>query len=426
MVCSTMKILVVGSGGREHALCWKIAQSPLVEKIWCAPGNGGIAEVADCVDIPATDISGLINFAREEGVDLTIIGPEDPLCMGITDAFVEVGLKVFGPSKGAAQIEGDKAFARDLCRRHKIPSPSHWVFDDQATAMAFLDNSAEGGIVVKAAGLAAGKGVYVCDDVDQARAAVNECMQKSKFGDAGSTIVFEERLEGEELSIIALTDGQTIMPLEPARDHKPVFDGGKGPNTGGMGAFSPVDSVRGRMIHQIEGQILLPAIHGLNRERRAFKGFLYAGLMLTASGPRVLEFNARMGDPETQPLLMRLKSDLLPLLLHAAEGKLSELEPPEWDERKAVCVMACSGGYPGDYRKGVPIRGLDQVDVGPDLQVFHSGTQRTPNGEFVTAGGRVLAMCALGETVEVARERAYGELAKIEFQGIHFRKDIAE
>lgn len=419
-----MKVLVVGGGGREHALCWKIAASDAVSRVFCAPGNGGIAELAECVDLGADDLPGLVRFARESRIDLTVVGPEAPLCRGIVDAFEEAGLRIFGPRRKAAQIEGSKAFARELCRRHKIPSPGFWVFEDQAMALAFLENRPEGPLVVKASGLAGGKGVTVCDDLRQARAAVRACMETRRFGDAGRSVVFEERLQGEELSVITLTDSRTIVPLEPARDYKPLCDGDQGPNTGGMGAFSPVPGLRARALKQIESQVLIPAVHGLNREGRQFRGFLYAGLMLTAAGPRVLEFNCRMGDPEAQPLLMRLRSDLVPLLVHTVEGTLEQTEPPEWDPRPAVCVVACSGGYPGEYRTGVPIYGLDRVPTGPDLQVFHAGTLRKGD-DVLTAGGRVLAVCALGEDLEAARRKAYGALETIEFQGMHFRKDIA-
>lgn len=417
-----MRILVVGSGGREHALCWKISQSPEVSRVFCAPGNGGIASVAENVDIPAEDLAGLRNFAAENGVDLTVVGPEAPLCAGIVDVFEEAGLKAFGPNKAAAEIEGSKVFARELCRRHRIPSPGFWVFDDVIKARSFLEQRDEGPIVVKASGLAAGKGVTVAPDLATARGAVADCLEKERFGTAGRTVVLEEFLEGPELSVMTLTDGSTIVPWEPARDHKPVFDGDEGPNTGGMGAVSPVE-VLPRVLRQIETQIVFPSIHALNREGRAYRGFLYTGLMLTQSGPKVLEYNCRLGDPETQPLLMRLQSDIVPMLLHAVDGTLDRIEAPVWDPRVAVCVMATSKGYPGDYRKGQPIFGLDEVATGPDLQVFHSGTALR-GGDTVTAGGRVLSVSALGDTLEAAREKAYGTLARIEFQGMHFRRDI--
>lgn len=419
-----MKVLVVGAGGREHALSWKIAQSEMVDRVFCAPGNGGIEDVAECVDIPAGDLEGLARFAADQSIDLTVVGPEDPLCDGIVDVFADKGLKVFGPSKAGAEIEGSKKFARELCRRHRIPSPGFWVFDDMAQANAFLENREDGPIVVKASGLAAGKGVTVAQDFKEARAAIRECLDQGRFGSAGNTVVLEEKLNGPEVSIMTLTDGQTIIPFDPARDHKPVGDGDTGPNTGGMGVLSPV-KIGSRLMAQIENQVLFPAIHAMNREGRPYRGFLYSGLMLTQAGPRVLEFNCRLGDPETQPLLMRLKSDLVPLMLATAEGRLDELDAPEWDPRPAVCVMAVSGGYPGDYKKGLPIHGLDAIESGPDLQVFHSGTRRSAGrSDVVTAGGRVLAVCAMGDTVEAARQRAYAEIDKLDFAGIHYRKDI--
>lgn len=417
-----MKILVVGGGGREHALAYKLRQSPLVTRLFCAPGNAGIAQVADIVDIGAEDLAGLRAFAVENAIDLVVVGPEAPLCAGIVDEMTKAKIRCFGPTRQAAELEGSKAFARELCRRHRIPSPLFWTFEDAAKAKAFLDMREEGPLVVKASGLAAGKGVVVCKKLDEARAAAADILEKRRFGEAGNTAVFEEFLVGEELSLMTLTDGQTIVPLEPARDHKAVFDGDKGPNTGGMGAFSPV-AVQPRTLAQIENQIVFPTVHAMNRENRRYQGFLYAGLMLTAQGPRVLEYNCRLGDPETQPLLMRLQSDLLPLLLATVDGKLDTMEAPVWDRRHAVCVVACSGGYPGEFKKGLPIFGLDSVANGPDLQVFHSGTAKK-GGDVVTNGGRVLSVTALGDTMAEARERAYGALRKIEFVGQHWRRDI--
>lgn len=418
-----MKVLVVGSGGREHALCWKIAQSPLVKKLYCAPGNPGTAALADNVPIAAEDVAGLVQFAQQERIDLCVVGPEAPLCLGLVDELQKVGRLCFGPSKAAAEIEGSKAYARELCRRHRIPGPAFWSFSDLQQARSFLDNREPGPIVVKASGLAAGKGVTVCKSSEAAHVALTECLEKRRFGAAGDTVVFEECLEGPEVSLITLTDGETIVPLEPARDHKAVGDGDQGPNTGGMGVITPVPLMP-RMRQQIEAQVVFPTVHALNREERRYRGFLYAGLMLTNQGPRVLEYNCRLGDPETQPLLMRLRSDLVPYLLATAEGRLGQLEAPTWDPRVAVCVVACSGGYPGDYAKGLPILGLDRIAQGPDLQVFHSGTSRKLGGDLLTAGGRVLAVTALGKDAASARERAYDALQKIEFFGMHYRKDI--
>lgn len=418
-----MNVLVVGQGGREHALCWKLRQSPLCKRLFCAPGNPGTAQLAENVDIAAEDLTGLVRFAVDQKIDLTVVGPEAPLCAGIVDEFARNKRLCFGPSKAAAEIEGSKAFARELCRRHRIPGPGFWIYEDLSPARSFLDNRPDGPIVVKASGLAAGKGVTVCKNNEEAKAAVAECLERRRFGEAGGKVVFEEFLEGQEVSLITLTDGRAIMPLEPARDHKAVFDGDKGPNTGGMGVITPV-AILPRLATQVESQIVFPTVHAMNREGRRYQGFLYCGLMMTAQGPRVLEYNCRLGDPETQPLLMRMRSDLLPLLLAAAEGKLETQEAPQWDHRVAVCVVACSGGYPGDYKKGVPIFGVDRVACGPDLQVFHAGTSQRPGGDLMTAGGRVLAVTALGDDANAARARAYEALQQIEFAGMHYRTDI--
>lgn len=416
-----MKVLVVGQGGREHALAWKIHQSPLVDRVFVAPGNPGTAAVGENVDCAANDLQGLVNFAVDNEIDLTVVGPEAPLCAGIVDLFRERGRLCLGPDKAAAEIEGSKRFARELCEKHRIPGPSFWAFESPAMARSFLENRPDGPIVVKASGLAAGKGVIVCKDNEEARKAVTHCLEQVQGGGDGA-IVFEEFLEGPEVSLITLTDGETIVPLEPARDHKPVGEGDTGPNTGGMGVVTPV-TLMPRVSQQMETQIVLPTIHAMNREKRRFSGFLYAGLMLTQQGPRVIEFNCRLGDPETQPLLLRMKSDIVPLLMATAEGKLNTVDAPEWDPRVAVCVVACSGGYPGSYKKGVPIFGLDRIDAGPDLQVFHAGT-RLAGRDLVTNGGRVFAVTALGADINTARQRAYDALEKVEFEGMHYRKDI--
>lgn len=417
-----MKVLVVGQGGREHALAWKIHQSPLVDRVFVAPGNPGTAAVGENVDIAASDLQGLVNFAVDNDIDLTVVGPEGPLCAGIVDLFRERGRLCLGPDKAAAEIEGSKRFARELCEKHRIPGPSFWAFDNPATARSFLDNRPDGPIVVKASGLAAGKGVVVCKDNEEARQAVSHCLEQVQGGAKDGAIVFEEFLEGPEVSLITLTDGETIVPLEPARDHKPVGVGDTGPNTGGMGVVTPV-TLMPRASQQMETQIVFPTVHAMNREKRRFRGFLYAGLMLTQQGPRVIEFNCRLGDPETQPLLLRLKSDLVPLLMATAQDKLDTVEAPEWDARVAVCVVACSGGYPGSYKKGVPIFGLDRIETGPDLQVFHAGT-RLAGRDLVTDGGRVFAVTALGADIKAARQRAYDALEKVEFEGMHYRTDI--
>ncbi|MCA8970129.1 MAG: phosphoribosylamine--glycine ligase [Planctomycetes bacterium] len=422
-----MKILVVGGGGREHALCWKIARSPLVEKVWCAPGNGGIAKVAECVPIGVEDFARLEAFCREQRVDLVVVGPEAPLCLGLTDALQAAGIKVFGPSRLAAEIEGSKAFCRELCRRHHIPSPQSWTFSDLATALAFLEGHRDERLVVKASGLAAGKGVLVCDDYDSARKAVASCLESGAFGAAGSQIVIEEFLEGDEVSMLALCDGRTIVPLESAKDHKRSLEGDKGPNTGGMGAISPAPAANPRTIKHVESQVLVQAIHAMVQEGRPYRGILYAGLMVTPLGPRVLEFNARFGDPEAQPLLMRFESDLVPFLVAAADGSLDKLESgPTWDARPAACVVAVSGGYPEAYSTGFEIHGLDDVEEDDDLVVFHSGTTRKPDGTILTAGGRVLSVTAKAKTVRAALDRCYAALDKISFQGMRYRRDIGQ
>ena len=420
-----MKVLVVGGGGREHALAWKIARSPLVDEVFAAPGNAGIAAIAKTFPVEAEDVEGQVALARRLAADLVVIGPEAPLCAGLVDALRAAGIPAFGPDRTAAAIEGDKAFARELCRRHRIPGPQFRVFDNLQQALAWIDQRPPGPLVVKAAGLAAGKGVTVCDNQEEARVAVRECLERNRFGAAGQQVVLEERIVGPELSVMTLTDGRTIVPFEPARDHKPVFDGDKGPNTGGMGAVTPVRSLMPRLVGQVEREVLIPAVHAMNHERRPFQGFLYAGLMLTDHGPRVLEFNCRLGDPETQPLLMRLKSDLVPLLLGVVNRDLENCSPPDWDPRPAVCVVATSEGYPGNYPKGLPIEGLDALPDDDEVQVFHSGTARRGH-DVVTAGGRVLASCALGADLEEARTRAYGVFETVRFRGMHFRTDIGQ
>ena len=420
-----MKVLVVGGGGREHALCWKIARSPRLGRLWCAPGNAGIARVAECVPIPDSDREGLIAFGVEQGIDLVVVGPEAPLVAGLADAFRERGIRVFGPDARAAEIEGSKAFTRELCREHKIPGPQFWVFQDSKRAMGFLGTHTSWPLVVKASGLAAGKGVLICPDRETAFRAVGEIMEDRRFGDAGQEVVIEEWLEGPEASILAITDGRTIVPLEPAQDHKRAHEGDQGPNTGGMGAISPTPVANLRTRKQVESQILIQVIHALNRKSRSYTGVLYAGLMITQVGPRLLEFNARFGDPEIQPLVLRMKSDLLPILDATARGELEEIDPIEWDPRHAICIVAASEGYPGKYEKGQVIAGLDQVEEGEDLVVFHAGTAREEE-RVVTSGGRVLGVTALGESLEEARARAEEALAKISFPGMWYRRDIGK
>jgi phosphoribosylamine--glycine ligase len=418
-----MKVLVVGSGGREHALAWKIAQSPLVDRLFCAPGNAGIGQVAECINIEATDVLKLRRFARDNAMDLTVVGPEAPLTKGIVDAFKSADLRVFGPSQQAARLEGSKVFAKQLMQRHDIPTADFRVFNGVDRAKAYLD-MVGAPIVVKADGLAAGKAAIVCQTLEEAKDAVDRIMIRREFGDAGDQIVIESMLEGEEASMIAFTDGRTIAVLPSSQDHKAIYDGDKGPNTGGMGAYSPAPVITDDVAAHIEREVLVQTVHAMNREDKPFHGVLYAGIMVTNEGPQVLEFNCRMGDPETQPLMMRLKSDLVPILLATIDGTLEEMEP-EWDERPTVCVVMASGGYPGRYEKGYPIRGLEEAARMKDVVVFHAGT-RLLDGEVVTAGGRVLGVTAIGDTIREAKDRAYAAVAKIHYQDAYYRTDIAQ
>jgi len=416
-----MKILVVGGGGREHALVWKIAQSPLAKKIYCAPGNPGIAQHAECVPLRPEDILGILQFVREKSIDLTVVGPEDPLTMGIADKLTGKGFPVFGPTAACAEIEGSKVFCKELLHKAGIPTGAFRVFEDAHDAHDYVD-AVGAPIVVKADGLAKGKGVIVCKTVAEAHAAVKVVGEDRAFGKAGDRIIVEECLVGDELSLLAITDGKTIIPMEPAQDHKAAFDGDTGPNTGGMGAYSPVPGVTPALRAQVEEKVIIPTIHALRMKGRRYKGVLYAGLMLTANGPQVLEYNCRWGDPEAQPLVMRIKSDLVPVLLAAAEGRLDETSV-EWDVRPAVCVVMASGGYPGPYEKGKPITGLDDAAKLEDVMVFHAGTAES-DGRIVTAGGRVLGVTALGKDIKEARERAYAAAAMIRWEGARYRTDI--
>jgi len=418
-----MKVLVVGGGGREHALVWKIAQSPLLEAVYSAPGNAGTGEHAERVDIGAEDVDGLLDFARDRGIDLTVVGPEAPLVAGIVDRFAEAGLHAFGPGKEAAQLEGSKVFAKQLMRQAQVPTAEFRVFDDPDLAHDYLDSQGAP-IVVKADGLAAGKGVLVCQSIDQAHQAVDAIMVDRRFGEAGRLVIIEECLAGEEASILALTDGKTIYPLPSSQDHKAACDGDQGPNTGGMGAYSPAPVVTAEMEERITREILVPVLHALRVRGVRYRGVIYAGLMIGPGGPRVLEFNVRFGDPETQPILMRLKSDLVPALQAVVEGRLQGVSL-EWDDRPAVCVVMASGGYPGSYEKGKPIAGLEDAAGMDDVVVFHAGTAKD-DGRVVTNGGRVLGVTALGKTVAEAKARAYGAVAKIHFDGAYCRSDIAD
>lgn len=420
-----MKILVVGSGGREHALVWKLRQSPKVTKIYCAPGNAGTALEAENLNIPSDDIHRLVKFAREEKIDLTVVGPEAPLVAGLCDEMRRHGLAVFGPSAAAARLEGSKVFTKKLLRKANIPTAAFSVFNRMPEAMQYLDECEEQAMVVKADGLAAGKGVFVCANLTEARAAVRSILQDRAFGEAGSQIVIEECLEGQEASILAIVDGDTIVPLDVAQDHKRAYDNDKGPNTGGMGAYCPAPVVTSAIMDDIVRRVLIPTIHTMKVEGCPFSGVLYAGIMLTSQGPKVLEYNVRFGDPEAQPVLMRLKTDLAHVLMLAATGRLAELESLEWDPRPAVCVVMASEGYPGEYTKGQVINGIEAANQVPGAKVFHAGTT-LKYGEVVNAGGRVLGVTALGETLSDAKQAAYAAVNKISWQGGWFRTDISD
>ena len=416
-----MKILVVGGGGREHALAWKLAQSKRCTRLYAAPGNPGSATVGECVDIAADDLDGLLAFAKAESVGLTVVGPEQPLVEGIVDAFRAEGLRVFGPSREAAQAEGSKAWCKAIMMHASVPTAEHQAFDSAADALRYIDNHEEP-LVVKASGLAAGKGVFVCRSQDEARRAVRTIMNDGAFGEAGSTVVVEERLSGEEASILALVDDTTIYSLESSQDHKPALDNDEGPNTGGMGAYSPAPVVTKGIQKQIDREVLVPMVHGMKTAGAPYNGLLYAGIMVTAGGPKVLEFNCRFGDPEAQPLLVRLRSDLVEALEATIDNRLDEITL-DWDRRPAVCVVMASGGYPGPYEKGVEITGLEAASRMDDVVVFHAGT-RAEDGKIVTSGGRVLGVTALGDDINAARDRAYEAVSAIHFHHAHWRTDI--
>jgi phosphoribosylamine--glycine ligase len=419
-----MKVLVVGGGGREHALCWKIAQSPECDEIVCAPGNAGTSTIARNEPVAANDLPGLVKLAQKEKPHLVIVGPEEPLCAGLADMLRAAGFLVFGPGAAGAQIEGSKVFSKELLDRHRIPGATDRRFDRSGAAKSYLESCTTWPQVVKADGLAGGKGVFVCPDAKTGCVAVDTIMEKKTLGAAGLKIVIEEFLVGEEASVLAITDGETILILEPVMDHKQVGDGDQGPNTGGMGVYSPVPTLTRRIQRQIEQRIVVQTVHGLRTEGIEFRGVLFVGLMLTESGPKVLEFNARFGDPEVQAIVRRMKSDLLPILHAAAAGKLASIEPPEWDPRVCVGVVAAAEGYPGKVRSGDPIRGLDDADAVPDAVVFHAGTTHNKAGEVVTAGGRVLCVTSLGGDITEARVKAYSAYDQIEFAGKFCRRDI--
>ncbi len=418
-----MKILLIGSGGREHALAWRLRQSRQVKKLWIAPGNAGTAQEGENVDIADTDTAKLVEFARREQVDLVVVGPEDPLAMGLVDQLEKAGIKAFGPSGPAAQLEADKAFAKKIMNANAIPTADSRTFDRYEDAKRYIATR-ETGLVVKATGLAKGKGVFVCDDPADALLAAEKIMNDRIFGDAGAQILVEEKLIGQEASILAFVDGRTIYVMESSQDHKPIGDGDTGANTGGMGAYSPAPIVTEKLMSQIEREVLVPVVDGMNRNGTPYRGVLYAGLMLTAGGPKVLEFNVRFGDPETQPILMRLQSDLAEVMLAVCEGRLEDVTL-RWDPRPAVCVVMASGGYPDAYEKGKIINGIEQAEALADVKVFHAGTKFNQTNQVVTNGGRVLGVTALGQTISAAQKKAYEAVANITFEKACYRKDIA-
>jgi len=417
-----MKVLVIGGGGREHALVWKLAQSPRVTKLFCAPGNAGIAEMAECVPVGATEIEKLLAFALANGVDFTVVGPEAPLCAGVVDAFTSRGLKIFGPTRTAAQLEGSKVFCKRLFLRAGIPTAAAETFSDAAAAKAHV-RKVGAPIVVKADGLAAGKGVIVAQTVAEAEAAIAEIMERRVFGEAGARVVIEECLAGQEASVMALTDGRTYRILAPAQDHKRIFDGDRGPNTGGMGTYSPTPMVTSALDAALQ-DIFTRTLTGLRAEGIEYRGVLYAGLMLTPTGPKLLEYNCRFGDPETQVVLPRMDFDLLEVLEACATGTLDRCEL-SWKPEAAVCVVMAARGYPGPYSKGQPIAGLKDAAALANVCVFHAGTKRDPAGHVVTDGGRVLGVTALGADLPAAVAQAYRAVARIQFDGAQYRRDIA-
>lgn len=417
-----MDILVIGGGGREHAIVWALAKSPKADKIYCAPGNAGIGQLAECVPIAVSEFDKLAAFAVEKQVGLIVVGPDDPLADGIVDAFDATGIPVFGPRKNAAEIEGSKTFMKDLLHKYSIPTAAYAKFDDYEAALAYLREQGAP-IVVKADGLAAGKGVTVARTLEEAEQALSDIMQTKVFGEAGSRVVIEEFLEGQEMSILAFVDGETVKPMSAAQDHKPVYDGDRGPNTGGMGTYSPLPHIDSSVIEEAVETIIKPAAKAMVAEGRPFRGVLFAGLMITPDGkPKTIEFNARFGDPETQVVLPRLKTDLLEVFLAAVNGNLADLEL-EWSDEAAVCVILASGGYPASYPKGIAIRGLDNEQDG--TIVFHAGTSRDADGTWRTNGGRVLGVVGLGADIASARAKAYERAETILFEGKQNRTDIA-
>ncbi len=418
-----MKILVVGSGGREHAIVWKLKQSPKATEIFCAPGNAGIGEDATLVPVKATDIEGLVRFAKEKEIDLTVIGMDDPLMLGVVDAFEEAGLRVFGPRKNAAILEGSKAFSKELMHKYGIPTAAFWEFTSSEEAKAFLKEHNTYPIVLKADGLALGKGVLICEDEQQAMDGVDEIMVDKKFGSAGDKLVIEEFMTGPEVSVLSFCDGKIIRPMVSAQDHKRALDHDQGLNTGGMGTFSPSKYYTPEIAAYCEENIFRPTVKAMEAEGRTFKGIIFFGLMLTPDGPKVLEYNARFGDPETQVVLPRLDGDLVDIFEACIDGTLDQV-PIAWKDNAAVCIVLASGGYPVSYAKGYPIEGLHAFDGQDDLMIFHAGTAKNEKGEIVTSGGRVLGVVALDENLDKAIAKGYANLSKVSFKDEHFRTDI--
>jgi len=419
-----MRVLVVGSGGREHTLVWKISQSKLIDKIFCAPGNAGISKLAECIDIEPNNIQELLNFAKKEKIDLTVVGPEAPLASGIVDEFSNYKLKIFGPNKLASRLESSKIFAKEIMFKYNIPTADFKIFDNPESAKKYITNT-KFPCVIKADGLAAGKGVVVAKNFNEAIDAIKMIMEDKIFGKSGDRIIIEEYLEGEEASIIVITDSKNIIPLATSQDHKRVFDNDEGENTGGMGAYSPNFFITKELFNKILKEIIYPIVDALTREGIEYKGVLYAGIMLTKAGPKVLEFNVRFGDPETQAILPRLTDDLLEVMLATSYGCLLKIKKLNWLNKVSVCVVCASGGYPKSYQKGKEIFGLDEVEKLKDIVVFHAGTKKIDN-KFITDGGRVLNIVGLADTINLAIDKTYEAVKKIYFEGIHYRKDIGK
>jgi len=418
-----MNVLLIGNGGREHAIAWKLSKSKNIQKLFIAPGNPGTAKCGENVDIQADDYDKLLTFAKEKKIGLAVIGPEDPLSAGLVDKFEAAGIKAFGPSGAAAQLEADKAFAKQIMRTNSIPTAESRIFDNFQDAKSYIASRDEA-VVVKATGLAKGKGVFVCDEPSQGILAAEKIMEGKLFGKAGEKILVEDKLLGQEASILAFVDGRNIYVMESAQDHKAIGDGDTGANTGGMGAYCPAPVVTDKLMDQIIKEILVPTVDGMNRNGTPYRGILYAGIMITQGGPRVLEFNVRFGDPETQPILARLKSDLLEVMLATCDGRLDKITL-EWDTRPAVCVVMASGGYPDDYEKGKVITGIEDAETDKDVKVFHAGTAEK-DGKIISTGGRVLGVTGLGNTIADAKTKAYEAVAKIKFEKAYYRKDIAD